>query len=78
MEVKKIGEIKAELEELGTVVTKETVEKFQGFIDAYRKDDRGGVQKIVTTAEKRLEKYTKRLLISAVSMKLVVVRWLDQ
>ncbi len=61
MEVKKIGEIKAELEALGTVVTKDTVAKFQGFIDTYREDDRGGVQKIVTTAEKRLEKYTAEL-----------------
>lgn len=58
---KKIGEIKAELEVLGSVVTKETQDCFQEFIDAYKTDERGGVQKIVATAEKRLEKFKEEL-----------------
>ncbi len=61
MEMKKIGEIKAELEQIGTVVTKETVPQFQQFIEEYKADDRGGVQKIVATVEKRLEKYMAEL-----------------
>ena len=48
MEVKKIGEIKAELEAV-------SIEGLSAFIETYKKDDRGGVQKIVVTAEKRLE-----------------------
>ena len=59
--MKKIGEIKAELENLGAVATKETMEQFQMFIDTYKVDERGGVQKMVTTAEKRLEKYYAEL-----------------
>lgn len=54
MEIKKIGEIKAELESL-------SIQELQQFIDAYKVDERGGVQKIVTTAEKRLEKYMAEL-----------------
>ncbi len=54
---KKIGEIKVELEQLGAVVTRETLEQFQMFVDSYKIDERGGVQKIVVTAEKRIEKY---------------------
>jgi len=50
METKKIGEIKAELECL-------EVQQIQQFIDCYKVDERGGVQKLVSTAEKRLEKY---------------------
>ena len=61
MEVKKIGEIKAELEVLGSVLSKENLEQMQAFIDCYSSDDRGGVQKIVATAEKRLEKYFAEL-----------------
>ena len=61
MEVKKIGEIKAELELLGAVATRETETQFREFIDTYKVDDRGGVQKIVITAEKRLEKYVAEL-----------------
>lgn len=61
MELKKIGEIKAELDVVGAVVSKENVEQIQTFIDTYKVDDRGGVQKIVVTAEKRLEKYTAEL-----------------
>lgn len=61
MENKKVGEIKAELELFGTVATKENVSKIQNFIDVYKVDDRGGVQKIVATAEKRLEKYFAEL-----------------
>lgn len=61
MEVKKIGEIKAELEDLGAVATRETQAKFQVFIDIYKVDDRSGVQKIVATAEKRLEKFQTEL-----------------
>ena len=57
MEVKKIGEIKAELEKLGSVATRESAKQFEQFINVYKEDDRGGVQKIVLTAEKRLEKY---------------------
>ena len=59
--MKKIGEIKAELEALGAVVTRENQEQFQAFAEAYKTDDRGGVQKIVATAEKRLEKYHAEL-----------------
>lgn len=61
MDVKKIGEIKAELEVVGAVVSKANVEQMQAFIDTYRSDDRGGVQKIVSAAEKRLEKYYAEL-----------------
>ena len=57
MDIKKIGEIKAELELLGAAVTRENETQFQAFIENYKVDDRGGVQKIVATAEKRLEKY---------------------
>lgn len=61
METKKIGEIKAELEALGTVVTRETKALFEVFIDTYQIDDRGGVQKMVATAQKRMEKYVAEL-----------------
>lgn len=54
METKKIGEIKAELEMID-------VQLLQQFIDTYKVDDRGGVQKIVATAEKRQEKYYAEL-----------------
>lgn len=50
METKKIGEIKAELECLEVL-------QLQQFIENYKVDVRGGVQKLVVTAEKRLEKY---------------------
>ena len=61
MELKKIGEIKAELDAVGAVVSKENVEQMQVFIDTYKVDERGGVQKIVATAEKRMEKYNAEL-----------------
>lgn len=54
---KKIGEIKAELELLGAIATKENMPQIQAFIKAYKADERGGVQKIVAVANKRLEKY---------------------
>ena len=60
-EAKKIGEIKAELELLGTVVTKDTQAKFKAFVEIYMSDERGGVQKIVAAAEKRLEKFYAEL-----------------
>lgn len=62
MEVKKIGEIKAELEVLGAVVTRENQSQLQAFIDSYTTDERGGVQKIVVTAQKRIEKFEAELL----------------
>jgi len=58
---KKIGEIKTELEVLGAVATKETFEQFQSFVEDYKTDERGGVQKLVVTAEKRMEKYLAEL-----------------
>lgn len=61
MEMKKIGEIKAELESLGVVVTRETQAQFQAFIGNYRADERNGVQKLVATAEKRIEKLQTEL-----------------
>ncbi len=61
MEIKKIGEIKAELESLGAVATRETQAQFESFIETYKADERGGVQKMVATAEKRLEKYHAEL-----------------
>ncbi|MBQ6844974.1 MAG: ribonuclease HII [Agathobacter sp.] len=61
MGVKKIGEIKTELELLGTVATRESMEQFQAFVDSYKADERGGVQKIVLTAQKRMEKYLAEL-----------------
>ena len=61
METKKIGEIKAELEGLGAVASRDTQAQFQAFIDNYKADERGGVQKMVVTAEKRLEKYQAEL-----------------
>lgn len=54
MEEKKIGVIKAELESL--IIT-----DLQGFIDTYKLDERGGVQKLVATAKKRQEKYLAEL-----------------
>lgn len=61
MECKKIGEIKAELEIFGTAATRENYIQMQDFIDVYKADERSGVQKIVLTAEKRLEKYFAEL-----------------
>ena len=61
METRKIGEIKAELELLGAVPTRESMEAFQGFVDAYKADERGGVQKLVAAAEKRMEKFLAEL-----------------
>ncbi|MBR3810908.1 MAG: ribonuclease HII [Agathobacter sp.] len=61
IEVKKIGEIKAQLEQLGAIVTKDTQEQFCGFIKQYENDGRGGVKKIVETAQKRLEKFEAEL-----------------
>ena len=55
MATKKIGEIKAELEML-------EVQELQGFIDVYADDMRGGVQKLVEAARKRLDKYEAELL----------------
>lgn len=57
MENKKIGEIKNELELLGSIATVAEATNLQGFIETYKVDARGGVQKIVATAEKRLEKF---------------------
>ena len=61
MEIKKIGEIKAELESLGAVATRETQAQFESFIETYKADERGGVLKMVETAEKRLGKYHAEL-----------------
>lgn len=54
MEEKKIGVIKEELEAVA-------ITELQGFIDAYKSDERGGVQKLVETARKRQEKYLAEL-----------------
>ena len=54
MDEKKIGVIKAELELI-------PVTELQGFIAMYEQDERGGVQKIVETARKRLDKYAAEL-----------------
>lgn len=54
MEARKIGDIKAELEAIDVL-------KLQEFIDVYKVDERGGVQKLVATAEKRLEKHMAEL-----------------
>ena len=54
MEEKKIGVIKAELE--ATDVT-----NLQAFIETYQGDERGGVQKLIETAEKRKQKYFEEL-----------------
>ena len=54
MEEKKIGVIKAELE--ATVI-----KDIENFIDTYKNDARGGVQKLVETAEKRQKKYLDEL-----------------
>ena len=62
MEIKKIGEIKAELESLGTEVSRENETQVQAFICTYETDERGGVQKIVATAKKRLEKFEEELV----------------
>ena len=59
--MKKIGEIKAELELLGAQVTRENEGQFQAFVKEYKADERGGVQKIAITAEKRLEKFYAEL-----------------
>lgn len=55
MDEKKIGVIKAELEAV-------TITELQGFIDTYKSDERGGVQKLVETAKKRQEKYVAELV----------------
>ena len=54
MDEKNIGVIKAELELV-------PVTELQGFITMYEQDARGGVQKIVETARKRLDKYRAEL-----------------
>ena len=54
MEEKKISVIKAELEATDTANLLE-------FIEAYKTDTRGGVQKIVETAEKRRQKFLDEL-----------------
>lgn len=54
MESKKIGTIKAELEAT-------PIESMQEFIAIYESDERGGVQKLVDSARKRLEKYQAEL-----------------
>ena len=54
MEIKKIGEMKAELEGL-------PVEELQEFVEKYAADARGGAQKLVAAAQKRLEKYQAEL-----------------
>lgn len=54
MEEKKIGVIKEELE--ATAIT-----ELLCFIDTYKSDERGGVQKLVATAEKRRQKYLDEL-----------------
>lgn len=54
MEARKIGDIKAELEAIDVL-------KLQEFIDVYKVDERGGVQKLVATAEKRLERHMAEL-----------------
>lgn len=54
MEKKKVGDIKAELDSLG-------VQELQGFMDTYILDERGGVQKLVAAARKRLENYMAEL-----------------
>ena len=61
MENKKIGEIKAELEALGAIATRDTQAEFFRFIENYQLDERGGVQKLVATAEKRLDKFKAEL-----------------
>lgn len=55
--MKKIGEIKAELEILGAIVTRENEQQMKLFVSSYLSDERDGVKKIITTAKKRLEKY---------------------
>ena len=54
MEEKKIGDIKAELEAA-------ELANLQLFIDSYQVDTRGGVQKLVASAAKSLEKYEAEL-----------------
>ena len=54
MEEKKISVIKAELETA-------TITELAAFINTYKSDERGGVQKLVATAEKRQEKYFAEL-----------------
>ncbi len=61
MEIRKIGEIKGELELLGAIPTRESFVQFQSFVNTYKEDERGGVQKLVATAEKRMEKYLAEL-----------------
>lgn len=62
METKKIGEIKAELELLGTTVSGENRRLFEMFLEKHGADERGGVQKLVQAAQKRIEKYEAELL----------------
>ena len=54
MEEKKVSAIKAELE--ATDVT-----NLRAFVETYQRDERGGVQKLVETAEKRRQKYLEEL-----------------
>ena len=51
---KKIGDIKLEYESAD-------INMLPSFIEEYSSDDRAGVQKLVTSAEKKLEKYNKEL-----------------
>jgi ribonuclease HII len=54
VEEKRIGVIKAELEATD-------IKNLHTFIEAYQADERGGVQKLVETAEKRRQKYLEEL-----------------
>ncbi len=54
---KKIGEIKAELEEICAT----DVAGFEAFMAAYREDSRGGVVKLIETAKKRMDKHLAEL-----------------
>ena len=54
MEEKKIGSIKNELAELSVL-------ELPDFIQIYSNDERAGVQKLVVSAQKKLDKYYAEL-----------------
>ncbi len=55
--MKKIGEIKAELE----LIEARDMAGFDAFMESYGFDDRGGVQKLVQAAQKRKDKHLEEL-----------------
>lgn len=62
MVIKKIGEVKQELEILLQKSKRFPISEIEAFIQMYQSDERSGVQKIVESAKKQKEKYLAELV----------------